>query len=313
MFASDDEKENTMAALTALEKWQAGVAKGSKVARGTKRGSSGTRGAESESETEEEAVVKKGRTLGAVKWQVEDFDRLLSLSEELLPAGKKEWLALHVWFAEWAEENERPLCSAETIEKRYKLLVRTSKLTSSADCPPDVERAHAIEHKIGNRVASGVVRDDDLDDEAAHDDNRQACHLETLHLQDLTSRACEAETEAWALRKELHAVQWELDCESRRADNAERDLWIYQLLNHQSLPVSRHRTPPSYHNKKNSRVDSPTPCSSLPPHEYHGQYLPQYVSPTTLHARSSTMAPKVTHLESPIDSSLYWPVSPTKF
>jgi hypothetical protein len=44
-------------------------------------------------------------------------------------------------------------------------LVRTSKPTGSANCPPEVERAHAIEHMIGNRVTSGVVWDEDLNDE----------------------------------------------------------------------------------------------------------------------------------------------------
>ncbi|KAF8519420.1 hypothetical protein JB92DRAFT_2000998 [Gautieria morchelliformis] len=95
-----------------------------------------------------------------------------------------------------------------------------------------------------------VARAFDPLSQAARDDNRQARRLETLHLQDLTSRAREAETEARALRKELHAVQRELDRESRRADNAERDLRMYQLLNGQSLPVSWHRTPPPITTKR---------------------------------------------------------------
>jgi hypothetical protein len=43
--------------------------------------------------------------------------------------------------------------------------VRTTKPTGSAECPPEIERAHAIEHLMVNQVASGVVCDNDLDDE----------------------------------------------------------------------------------------------------------------------------------------------------
>src|SRR5882672_2182120 len=47
----------------------------------------------------------------------------------------------------------------------YLQLVRTSKLTGNAECPSEIEWAHRIEHLISNRVASGIVRDDDLNDE----------------------------------------------------------------------------------------------------------------------------------------------------
>jgi hypothetical protein len=81
------------------------------------------RRAASDSESEDaEPMVKWGCALGAVKWQPEDFNALLDLGEDLLPAGKKEWLALYARFAEWAVDNGWPVHSAETIEKRYKLV-----------------------------------------------------------------------------------------------------------------------------------------------------------------------------------------------
>jgi hypothetical protein len=43
--------------------------------------------------------------------------------------------------------------------------VHTSKPTGSAECPPEVEHVHTVEHLINNQVASGVIRDEDLDEE----------------------------------------------------------------------------------------------------------------------------------------------------
>ncbi|KAF8512187.1 hypothetical protein JB92DRAFT_3143860 [Gautieria morchelliformis] len=311
--ASGDDKENDLPDASALITQAAAVksVKGTRVTAPNKQGSAirggkpsvrgkGTRATAkrkkvvSGSDTgEEEPVVKRGHTLGAVKWRAEDFDGLLDLVEELLPAGEKEWLALYGHFVDWAEENERPLRSAETIEKWYKLLVCTSKPTGSAECPLEVERAHAIEHLIKNRVASGVVRDEDLDDEvieissddsrkAARDDGRQARRLETLHLHNLTSQLREAEAEAWSLRKEVHTLQREVDRESRRADNAERDLHMYQMIHGQSHPVS-HR-----------------PSSSLPSSTLHSQEpnSPGHLDDTGPHTNALS------------EDSLYWPPSP---
>ncbi|KAF8530765.1 hypothetical protein JB92DRAFT_2825497 [Gautieria morchelliformis] len=169
-----------------------------------------------------------------------ECDIVLPLSQPLVhippvlgvqpPDFKPHPQATAIFSASGDKENEHPLHSAETIEKQYKLLVRTSKPTGSAECPLEVE-PHVIEHLINNRVDSGVVHDEVLDAEvieissddshkvfdpvsqAAHDDGMQAYHLETLHLHNLTSQLCEAEAEAeaWSLRKEVHTLQHEVD------------------------------------------------------------------------------------------------------
>ncbi|KAF8510398.1 hypothetical protein JB92DRAFT_2831591 [Gautieria morchelliformis] len=259
--------------VTALNKWGSAIHGGKPSARGK-----GTR-----------ATAKRKEVVA------EGFDGLLDLVEELLPAGKKEWLALYEHFVDWAKENERPLCSAEIIEKWYKLLVRTSKPTGSAECPLEVERAHTIEHLINNRVALGVVCDEDLDEEvieissddsrkAARDDGRQARRLETLHLHHLTSQLCEAEAEAQSLQKEVHTLQREVDQETRRADNAEHDLHMYQMIHEQSRPVSH------------------CPSSSLCSSTLHSQEpdSPGYVDDTRPHTNVLS------------EDNLYWPPSPIK-
>jgi hypothetical protein len=68
--------------------------------------------------SDDEPPVKCGRVAGAGKWHQEDFTTLLDLAEELLPAGKCEWLGLYNQFAKWVVENSRPVRSAETIEKQ---------------------------------------------------------------------------------------------------------------------------------------------------------------------------------------------------
>jgi hypothetical protein len=62
------------------------------------------------------------------------------------------------------------------------------------------------------------------------EDNRQARRLDALHVQSLTSQLREAQTELRGLHKDVHALQRELDRESRRADNAERDLRMYEMM-----------------------------------------------------------------------------------
>ena len=93
---------------------------------------------------------------------------LLDAVEEVLPAGKKEWQLVYRQFEAWARENGHPLCSETTVESRFKAvsaadtsyslytdeifdkLVRTTKPTGDAECPPEVERAHELEHLISN-------------------------------------------------------------------------------------------------------------------------------------------------------------------
>ena len=81
------------------------------------------RGYVSDTEDEELRVGKKGGQIyGAENWWEQDLMVMLDLVEELLPAGKKEWVRLYEWFARWAEENDCPMQSSNTIEKWFKMV-----------------------------------------------------------------------------------------------------------------------------------------------------------------------------------------------
>jgi hypothetical protein len=132
----DDEKENIPEIPTVVNvpsnvcKLAKGPKRGSAASVGkrggrgggmdVRRGPAKRKAAYEDEESNEEVPVKRGRVVGAGKWRDEDFATLLDLAEELLPAGKREWLALYARFAEWATEKGRPVRSADTIEKRFK-------------------------------------------------------------------------------------------------------------------------------------------------------------------------------------------------
>ncbi|KAF8578714.1 hypothetical protein K439DRAFT_1621113 [Ramaria rubella] len=267
-------------------------------------------------ESDDEGVaVKKGWALGAVKWLEVDYEVLLDLAEERLPARKKEWLALYQDFETWVAENSRPKRSADTIEKQYKALVCMTKPTDHTECLREVERAHAIEHLISNWVASGVICNDDLDEEvienslddvpqkpaapksqsyiarhvkvepppdsractsavqlrgmlqnvvatldpAVRDEWMQHRHDESLHMQTLITQLQDALGESRTLCKELQMVQRELDRESRQADNAERDLCMFQMLHGgHHLSHYTHSTPSDTQSSCRSSFASPS-------------------------------------------------------
>jgi len=68
------------------------------------------------------ACKKVGRNYGAVNWRELDLTALLDLVEEILLAGKKEWVRLYSWFSKWDEDNDHPIQSADTIEKQFKTI-----------------------------------------------------------------------------------------------------------------------------------------------------------------------------------------------
>lgn len=88
--------------------------------------------------------------------------------EGVLPVSKKEWQLVYRQFEAWARENGCPLHSEMTIESQFKAvsaavtscslytdemfdkLVWTTKPTGDAECPPEVEHAHELEHLISN-------------------------------------------------------------------------------------------------------------------------------------------------------------------
>jgi hypothetical protein len=73
------------------------------------------------SEGEGEGPRKRGgRQPGSINWSDEDLAAMLDCTDEVLPAGKKEWGRAYDLFVEWAQENSRPVRSLESMEKRFK-------------------------------------------------------------------------------------------------------------------------------------------------------------------------------------------------
>ncbi|KAF8495060.1 hypothetical protein JB92DRAFT_3126621 [Gautieria morchelliformis] len=117
------------------------------------------------SDDEEEVPQKKGgRQHGSMNWSAIDLMAMLDCTEEILPAGKKEWGRAYELFQEWVQENSRPVRSLDSMEKRFKAVSRSWD-SWHTECPPEIEHVHAIEDAILTRMATGVLCDDDLDDE----------------------------------------------------------------------------------------------------------------------------------------------------
>ncbi|KAF9566074.1 hypothetical protein CPC08DRAFT_127378 [Agrocybe pediades] len=111
---------------------------------------------------------KRGRVVGTANYSEEDIDMLLDLLEDHLPPGAKAWNVVGEEFNSWASNNKRPLRTTKSLELKFKQLVRTSKPTGTADCPPHIERAHAIEDRIAEKVETRDLDDEDIvDDEDA--------------------------------------------------------------------------------------------------------------------------------------------------
>jgi hypothetical protein len=85
-----------------------------------RRGLANRKAAYEDEESDEGVLVIWGQVVGAGKWWDEDFATLLDLTEELLLAGKREWLALYARFAEWATEKGCPVWSADTISMLHR-------------------------------------------------------------------------------------------------------------------------------------------------------------------------------------------------
>ena len=75
-----------------------------------------------DSGSEGEVVKRCGRAHGAVNWSDDDFMALLNAVEDVLPAGKKEWVLVYNQFEAWAKEHGHPIHSEATVENRFKVV-----------------------------------------------------------------------------------------------------------------------------------------------------------------------------------------------
>ena len=127
-----------------------------------------------------------GHALGVANYTSDDVDALFDILEVWLPIGTKGWASVEEEFASWAELNSRPPRSAKSLEMKFKQvcscryinamysdfflqLVRVSKPTGDAECPPQVECAHQIDWLMNEKAGTRELDDSEIVD-AIEDD-----------------------------------------------------------------------------------------------------------------------------------------------
>ncbi|KAG1730229.1 uncharacterized protein EDB91DRAFT_1006601, partial [Suillus paluster] len=116
-------------------------------------------------EDDDEARVKRGHPHGSNNYSSADMKTLLNVVEEELPLGQRGWQAIHAKFAQWAKRAGRPDRKVTSLETKFKQLVKTTKPTGDGVCPPEVSRAHEIDHLINECAGTHDVNDMDLEDD----------------------------------------------------------------------------------------------------------------------------------------------------
>jgi len=133
--------------------------------------------------------LKRGRPHGAGNYMAEDVSALLDLVEKELPLGQWGWQTIHCQFTKWARLNCCPERALKSLETKYKQvgphisssiyyswcfqLVKVTKPTGDAFCPPDVKRAHRIKQLINERACTRDISESEFEDHhdlAADDD-----------------------------------------------------------------------------------------------------------------------------------------------
>ncbi|KAJ7790771.1 hypothetical protein B0H14DRAFT_3891015 [Mycena olivaceomarginata] len=83
--------------------------------------------------------------------------------------GQKGWKAVHESYSTWAQLNGYPKRAEKALEGKYKLFLKVKKPTGSADCPPEVVRAHELENLINTEAGTVELSDNDIDSGASSD------------------------------------------------------------------------------------------------------------------------------------------------
>ncbi|KAJ7122050.1 hypothetical protein C8R43DRAFT_1136322 [Mycena crocata] len=111
-------------------------------------------------------ATKHGRPQGSSNFTTANTGKLLDLVEKYLPVGEKGWKKIKAKFAKWARKNGRPERGGQSLENKYKQLIRTKKPTGDAYCPPDIKHAHRLKASIKERAATHELNDSDYDADA---------------------------------------------------------------------------------------------------------------------------------------------------
>ncbi|KAJ7883896.1 hypothetical protein B0H14DRAFT_3857235 [Mycena olivaceomarginata] len=119
------------------------------------------------SEDENEPVAKRGRPSGSANYSKKEIKQLFAIIEAQVPLGQKGWKAVHESYSAWAQLNGYPKRAEKALEGKYKLFLKVKKPTGSADCPPEVVRAHELENLINTEAGTVDLSDNDIDSGAS--------------------------------------------------------------------------------------------------------------------------------------------------
>ncbi|KAJ7806031.1 hypothetical protein B0H14DRAFT_3153066 [Mycena olivaceomarginata] len=121
------------------------------------------------SEDENEPVAKRGRPSGSANYSKKEIKQLFAIIEVQVPLGQKGWKAVHESYSAWAQLNGYPKRAEKALEGKYKSFLKVKKPTGSADCPPEVVRAHELENLINTEAGTVNLSDNDIDSGASSD------------------------------------------------------------------------------------------------------------------------------------------------
>ncbi|KAF9034409.1 hypothetical protein BDZ89DRAFT_1130633 [Hymenopellis radicata] len=79
-----------------------------------------------------------------------------------LPIGLKGWNHVGDLYNVWASDNDCPSREVKSLENKFKQLVRTSKPTGDAYCPPEIDRAHEIEELMNDKTNTRDLNNSDI-------------------------------------------------------------------------------------------------------------------------------------------------------
>ncbi|KAG2144484.1 hypothetical protein DEU56DRAFT_754155 [Suillus clintonianus] len=133
-------------------------------------------------EDDNDARAKHGRPSGSNNYTSADVKALLNFVEDELPLGQRGWQVIHTKFAEWSKARGRPDRKLNSLETKFKQLVKTTKPTGDGVCPPDVTRAHYIDSLINERAGTCDLNDEDFDDQDAGSHTDSSSQDEPQHV-----------------------------------------------------------------------------------------------------------------------------------
>ncbi|KAJ7226866.1 hypothetical protein GGX14DRAFT_347920 [Mycena pura] len=101
---------------------------------------------------------KCGRPQGSANFRKDDVGRFLSIVKRHQPMGERGWKVTKEYNM-WAVKHSHPECEWKSLKNKFDSLVKTTKPTGDAECPPEVKEAKCIDQMICSKSGSRSVCD----------------------------------------------------------------------------------------------------------------------------------------------------------